>query len=104
KRLQFATMAVALLIPAMFSIYYQHRLKNYPQFLEVFKSEARKATKQAPLLTHDFVYFSREILLEEPDTPAQVLSLLEIDSLQANPPGSITLRSEEHTSELQSRE
>lgn len=91
KRLQFATMAVALLIPAMFSISYQHRLKNYPQFLEVFKSEARKATKQAPLLTHDFVYFSREILLEEPDTPAQVLSLLEIDSLQANPPGSFTL-------------
>lgn len=91
EKLKFRAMAFCLIFPAIFSLYYQHQLKNYPHFLKIFQTQVGQATKTAPLITHDFVYFSREVLLGIPGAQPPVISLHNIDSLKQNPPESLTV-------------
>lgn len=91
ERILFAAMAAGLLFPVLFSVKYQHQLKNYPHFLEVLRKETSEASNTSPLLTHEFIYFSREVLLEEPEVQSPIISMAELDRLAQNPPDSLTL-------------
>ncbi len=91
ERILFAAMAAGLLFPVLFSVKYQHQLKNYPHFLEVLRKETSEASNTSPLLTHEFIYFSSEVLLEEPEFQSPIISMAELDRLAQNPPDSLTL-------------
>ncbi|MBN7813120.1 hypothetical protein J0A68_19350 [Algoriphagus sp. H41] len=73
--------ALLLLIPAFASVYYQGKLKAYPEFLDALKSEVGNPSDQSPILVNNFVHFSREVLFPD-DASAQSL-LLPIEKLDS---------------------
>ncbi|MBN7799961.1 hypothetical protein J0A67_03765 [Algoriphagus aestuariicola] len=90
KKLKMKEWAVAiiLLVPALFSVYYQHQLKGYSEFLETLKSEAENPDDQSPILTNNFVHFSREVLLPIGYKAQNLLLPIEkLDSLKPHLPG-----------------
>lgn len=91
ENIRCTAMALGLILPVLFSVYYQRQLKNYPHFIEAFRSETLKVSGNSPLLTHDFIYFSREVLLEEPQGKSAIVSMAEMESLTKNPPETLTL-------------
>ena len=91
ERIQFTAMAFCLILPVIFSVFYQHQLKNYPHFTEAFQAQVSRSTQASPLLTHDFIYFSRKVLLENAEAKPPVISLHNIDGLKQNPPESLTV-------------
>ena len=90
-KIQFTALALGLVLPVLFSVYYQHQLKNYPHFIQTFGSVALEASDTSPLLTHDFIYFSREVLLQEPQVQRAIVSMADMESLVKNPPETLTL-------------
>lgn len=91
ENIRFTAMALGLILPVLFSVNYQHQLKNYPHFIEAFRSNTLKVSDHSPLLTHDFIYFSREVLLEEPQGKIAIVSMAEMESLIKNTPETLTL-------------
>jgi hypothetical protein len=91
RKIQFTAMAFGLVLPVLFSVYYQHQLKNYAHFSQSFRSAALGASDTSPLLTHDFIYFSREVLLQEPQVQRTIVSMAQMESLIQNPPEALTL-------------
>ena len=90
-KIQFTAMALGLVLPVLFSVLYQHQLKNYPHFTHAFQRIAQEASSASPLLTHEFIYFSREVLLQEPQVQRAVVSMADMESLMKNPPETFTL-------------
>jgi len=91
EKIQYSAMVLSLVLPVIFSVYYQHQQKNYPHFLQAFQTEVNRTTDASPLLTHEFVVHSKDVLLHQPQSGAPVVSILSLDSLQLNPPESLTL-------------
>ena len=91
ENIRYTAMAIGLLLPVLFSVYYQQQLKNYPHFIHAFRDAALRASDASPLLTHDFVYFSREVLLQDPQVQTTVVSMTDMENLIKNPPDSLTL-------------
>lgn len=71
-----------LLAPAIASIFYQHRIKDYSNFKESLLKES--TTDSTPILVNNFVHFSREVLLPT-DINGQSL-LLPIEKLDSLAP------------------
>lgn len=91
EKIRYTAIALGLLFPVLFSVFYQQQLKNYPHFIQAFRDAALPATGASPLLTHDFIYFSREVLLQEPQVQTTVVSMASMESLIKNPPDTLTL-------------
>lgn len=91
REIQFTAMTLGLILPVLFSVYYQHQLKNYPHFLQAFRTAYFQSTATSPLLTHDFIFLSREVLLQEPQVQTNIFSMAQMENLVQNPPDSLTL-------------
>jgi len=84
--------AVLMAIPLLASIQYQHQLKNYRHFREQLSAQALKAQSEStPLMTHEFVYRSRNVILREPDTFYPIVSLSRLEEIKQDIPERITL-------------
>lgn len=91
KKPKFLLMAFCLFLQMTFSVYYQYKLKNYPLLLQTFQKEASLANDTSPLVSHDFIYVSRDILLRQPGVEVSLISMADMDSLMKNPPDALTL-------------
>lgn len=91
EKIKFYLMGLALAVSVVFSARYQQQLKNYPHFLKTFQSAVRQVSPAAPLLTHDFIVHSQEVLLGQIDVKAPVISLGELEKIKAAAPRQLTL-------------
>lgn len=91
EKIRFTATAFGLILPVLFSVYYQYQLKNYPRFIQAFRTTALQATDTSPLLTHDFIYLSREVLLQNPQDQTNMTPLTDIANMIKNPPDTLTL-------------
>src|SRR5690606_2700769 len=74
-----------------FAAYYQHQLKNYPHFFQTFQSNVSQASEASPLLTNEFIVYSKDILLNQPQVQAPLHSLYHLESFKMSPPQTFTL-------------
>ncbi len=92
KKMPFKNLAlvVLLLAPALFSIYYQSQIKAYPALIESLTNTLQKTDNQTPILTNNFIHFSREVLFPE-DSASQkrILPIEKLDSLRPHLPDQI---------------
>jgi hypothetical protein len=91
EHIKFALITVLLLLSAAFAAYYQHQLKNYPHFLRTFQSSIFQAAEDSPVLTNEFVVYSKDILLNQPHVQVPLHSLYHLDSIKTSPPPTLTL-------------
>jgi len=63
KTYQIQLLAIVLITPAIFSIYYQKELKQYQNLTDTIDSMTQNSDKEAVILTNNFIHFSREVLL-----------------------------------------
>src|SRR5690606_8082949 len=68
----FVIMAFSLGLPVIFAVYYQNQVKNYPHFLKTFQFTVLQSNPEVPLLTHEFVFQSKDVLVNQVDTKASV--------------------------------
>ena len=89
KKLPYRTslFAVVLLIPALFSIFYQKQLKSYPTLVDTLKQTTSSTENQEVILINNFLDFSKGVLLDG-DTLAQskLIGIEKIDSLKTLQP------------------
>lgn len=71
-----------LLTPALFSIYYQNQIKAYSSLIESLTNTIQESENQYPILTNNFIHFSREVLFPE-DSLSQnrILPIEKLDAL-----------------------
>ncbi|MEN2281990.1 hypothetical protein AAGF08_07605 [Algoriphagus sp. SE2] len=77
---QYALLGTILLLPAIFSIYYQKQLKQYKNLTDTIESITQDIDKKTVIITNNFVHFSREILIPG-NKPAQE-KLFPIESVE----------------------
>jgi hypothetical protein len=84
------SLVVLLLAPALFSIYYQSQIKAYPTLIESLNQKFQDTDIQSPILTNNFLHFSREVLFPE-DSASQkrILPIEKLDSLRPHLPDQI---------------
>lgn len=87
----FLLMVFSLLLPVIFAVNYQDQVKNYPHFLKAFQSAVLQSSKEFPLLTHEFVFQSKDVLLNQADIKVPVYSLYSMDSIKNSPPKKLIL-------------
>ncbi len=73
-------LAIILILPALFSIYYQKELKQYLNLTETIDLLTQDPEKQSVILTNNFVHFSREVIL--PHDKNRQEKLYPIESLE----------------------
>lgn len=66
--------SLLLIFPVVASIYFQIQTKNYPHFKKQFSEYVLSTDSQVPIITNNFVYFSKEVLLGELTSPPDNLS------------------------------
>lgn len=83
-------MGIYLAIPAIMAIAYQRELKDYDSLLLTLNNEVSAAEFQSPILTNNFLDFSKEVLFPENKEQQKLLLPIEkLDSLRSNPPQEI---------------
>ncbi len=81
------TFGIFLMIPALFSINYQQKLKEYKKLTQTLEKEISTDENQSPILTNNFLDFSKEILFPEDQASQELLFPIEkLDSIKSNPP------------------
>ncbi|MBN3519120.1 hypothetical protein JYB62_03820 [Algoriphagus lutimaris] len=80
RSFQFALLGIVLALPALFSIYYQKQLKQYQNLTNTLNELTQGADEERIIITNNFIYFSREILL--PENKVSQERLFPIESLQ----------------------
>jgi hypothetical protein len=79
---------ILLLIPAIASLFYQNRIKGYPEFQKALEAEV--LITDTPILINNFIHFSREVLLPEEEKAQKLLLPIEkLDSLKPYLPNQI---------------
>lgn len=79
-------LALLLLAPTWASIFYQQKTKAYPEFIGALEQAASESS--SPILTNNFVHFSREVLFPENQKAQDLLLPIEqFDSLKSHLPG-----------------
>ena len=73
--------AMILLLPALASLFYQHRIKGYSSFIQSLTQEIKNTEYQSIIICNNFVHFSKEVLL--PDNPAAQNLLFPIEKLDS---------------------
>ncbi|GGF29667.1 hypothetical protein GCM10011339_17350 [Echinicola rosea] len=76
-------MAVLLLFPVLASTAYQKELKNYDHFKSIFHKTLSSCEADAPLISHDFVVRSGEVLVGEYDRHLPLYSIQELTKKSA---------------------
>ncbi len=66
-----------LILPVVASFYFQIQTKNYPHFKKHFNEYVLSTESQVPILTNNFVFLSREVLLSELPSPPENLFQVE---------------------------
>ena len=66
-----------MIFPVVASIYFQFQTKNYQHFKNQFNQYVLTTDNQTPIITNNFVYFSREVLLGELPSPPDNLYQVE---------------------------
>lgn len=85
--LKSTVLLILLLAPALFSIAYQGRVKAYSGLIESLNEILQNPDNHKPILTHNFLHFSREVLFPE-DSASQrrILPIEKLDSLRPHLP------------------
>ncbi|SDD69074.1 4-amino-4-deoxy-L-arabinose transferase [Algoriphagus faecimaris] len=84
--LQYLLLALLLVLPGLFSVYYQKQTKGYDQFISTFTESIQTAEKEEIILVNNFVYFSKDILFPQKNQTQNWVSIEKIDSLRGYPP------------------
>ncbi|NVJ86152.1 MAG: hypothetical protein HWE15_07585 [Algoriphagus sp.] len=82
-----ALLVILLIVPAIYVIQYQKQLKEYPLLVQKLNEEAKNTSNQTPILTNNFLVFSREIVLaDQKEAQNRLTPIEEIEVLkQTNP-------------------
>ncbi|MEX2594281.1 MAG: hypothetical protein WD426_16030 [Anditalea sp.] len=91
EKLKYWAMTISLILTVTIAVYHQHQLKNYPHFLKTFQSLVKNSSEASPLLTHEFIVQSKDVLLNQPNIQAPLQSLYHLDGLKETPPHKFTL-------------
>lgn len=79
-----------LLIPALFAVRYQHKLKDYDTLIQTLEIGTLKSNNESLILTNNFLDFSKEVLFPADEHAQQLLFPIEkLDSLKKSPPQKI---------------
>ena len=77
-----------MIFPVVASIYFQIETKNYPHFKEQFNQYVSSTDTQTPIITNNFVYSSREILLSDaPALPKNLCQVGDWEKIMSQNPG-----------------
>ncbi|WP_133552738.1 hypothetical protein [Algoriphagus boseongensis] len=80
-------LAVLFILPAFAAVFYQQKVKAYPEFIKALDQEVKNATESTPILTNNFIHFSREVLFPDDSKSQELLyPIEELDSLKKSPP------------------
>lgn len=89
KKLVWAT-GIYLLIPTLFAINYHLKLKDFKTLVKTLSQELLFTDNQSLLLTHNFIDFSKEVLVPENQSAQELLFPIEkLGLLKSNPPDKI---------------
>lgn len=92
KSSRLSAIVVLMLLPVFAAVHFQRNLKNYPHFKNEFISTIRKSTSNAPLISHDFVCHSQQIILGKTMLGKKALSFDEFQTrIKGNLPENFTL-------------
>ncbi len=88
KNFQVALLAIILLAPGVYSIYYQKQLKQYDHLTSELKKITYNSESQSPILVNNFIDFSKEVLLPMDSLSQQKLFPIESFEkvISQNPP------------------
>lgn len=86
-RYKLPVIGVLLLIPSLAAIQYQKAIKDYPAFMDTLSNSLESTENQSPILTHNFIHFSREVLFLDDSLKQNLLLPIEkLDSLKPHLP------------------
>lgn len=86
-KLKIIPIALLLFVPVLASIRHQEQVKNYNHFIKAFDEVILKNENQHFILVNNFVYFSKDILLQDQEkTKNKLVALINIDGLKAKNP------------------
>lgn len=63
RKVQLSLLGVLLIVPAMYSIYYQQNLKQFDRLIETLDDELQDIDSMEVIYTHSFLDFSKEVLI-----------------------------------------
>ncbi len=87
QKLKLSALGILLLLPAIYSIYYQKSLKQYELLIENLQLESQVTDLKEPIFTHSFIDFSKEVLLPElPESQERIFPLYKFPSEPADFP------------------
>ena len=90
SKFQTAFLFLILIVPALASIFYQEKIKAYPDFIETLSKELNSTENQPIIVVNDFVKFSEEVLFPEDEkAKIQLFPMEKLDSLKAINPKEI---------------
>lgn len=82
--------AILLLVPSLAAVRYQKTIKDYNGFMDSLVKNIEDSKNQTPILTHNFIHFSRQVLVLEDTTRQKLLLPIEkLDSLKPHLPSEI---------------
>ncbi|GAB3659724.1 hypothetical protein GCM10028791_33260 [Echinicola sediminis] len=92
KTTRLSALIVLMLLPVFAAVYYQKNLKNYPYFKKEFIAHVNKSSLKTPLISHEFVCHSQEIIFGKMSLPNRALSFEEFqNTVKENHPEHFTL-------------
>lgn len=83
---QYPLLAILLLLPALFSVYYQQQTKGYDQFISTFTESIQTTEQEEIILVNNFVYFSKDILFSQKNQTQNWVAIEKLDSLKGVEP------------------
>ncbi|EAZ82840.1 hypothetical protein [Algoriphagus machipongonensis] len=87
RKIQWLLLSFLLLTPAIYSIYYQNQLKQYPSLIDELTNITQSSEKEDIIITNNFIHFSKEVLIPENlEAQEKLYSLEEVESLSQDPP------------------
>ncbi|MCU0402848.1 MAG: hypothetical protein MUE75_17910 [Algoriphagus sp.] len=85
-----ASLAVILLIPALYSIFYQKQLKSYSTLVDTLNQTTSTTENQEVILVNNFIAFSKDVLLNgDHRAQSRLVGIDKIDSIQSLNPSRI---------------
>src|SRR5690606_6250707 len=75
EKIQYSAMVLSLVLPVIFSVYYQHQQKIYPHLLKQFKTEVNGLTDATPLLPLKLLVNYKQVLSTHPNPGAPVCAI-----------------------------
>lgn len=64
QKLQLISLLLILILPAIYSIYFQQNLKQYDNLIKTLTVETQSTDLKEPIFTHSFLDFSKEVMFD----------------------------------------